>query len=271
MDISDNIATNYKGEKIRCILNLFYEPVDTTRNLVEHNKDWFVPLHGGHANPTFSNEWMQSHLVGDDTGDNISNLNSRLNENTSIYWVWKHYDDPVVGNPDWIGFNHYRRYFDRNKILDLMSENKGKLDMIVSASNHFQVSVLQQYAYFHFVEDMYKLESVVPKSDVGSFRRYLQQDTMYAPAYLFFMKKDDFFEWCEYAFPIMFDLLDLIDTTGRNMYNKRAICFLVERLFGFFVVKKIEQDHRIVIATPAIFDEGAKSPEIIQHELNTIQ
>ncbi len=269
MGIPDNIATNSEGETVRCILNMFYEPVDSTKNLVEHNKDWFVPMHGGHVRPTFTNGWMQTHLVGDDTGDNISDLNARLNENTSIYWVWKHYDDPVVGNPDWIGFNHYRRYFDRNKVLDLMNENK--IDMIVASSNHFKVSVLQQYAYFHYVEDMYKLESVVPKKDVGSFRRYIQQDIMYAPTYLFFMRKHDFFEWCEYAFPIMFDLLDLIDTTGRNLYNKRAICFLVERLFGFFVVKKIEQDKENVTATPPVFDEGAKSQRIVQHELDTIQ
>jgi len=259
------MASLPNGESIRCILNLFYEPVESTRKLVEDNADWFIPMHGGHEKPTYSNDWMTSHLIGDDTGDNRSSLNARINENSSIYWVWKHYCDKEVGNPDWIGFNHYRRYFKRDKVNELLSDKKA--DFIVSSSINFPVSVLQQYAHFHYVEDMYKLESVIPKDDVRSFQKYLSQTTMYSPAYLFFMRREEFFKWCEYVFPIIFDLLDLIDTTGRNAYNKRAICFLVERIFGFWIIKKVECEDKTVIATPAVFDYGAKSQEIIKQEL----
>ena len=53
------------------------------------------------------------------------------------------------------------------------------------------------------------------------------------------MKKELFFEWCEFIFPILFDLETVIDLTGRDNYQKRALCFLTERIFGFWCHKKL--------------------------------
>ena len=48
-------------------------------------------------------------MIGDNTGDNISDKNSRYCELTAQYWVWKNYHS--IGNPDYVGFMHYRRQF----------------------------------------------------------------------------------------------------------------------------------------------------------------
>ncbi|MBO8424371.1 MAG: DUF4422 domain-containing protein, partial [Firmicutes bacterium] len=37
-------------------------------------------------------------ILSDDTGDNISALNSVYNEMTAVYWLWKHYDE--IGSPE---------------------------------------------------------------------------------------------------------------------------------------------------------------------------
>ena len=76
-----------------------------------------TPIHVGRALATQSSKdgsiseedykWMLDNMIGDDTGDNISHLNRTLNELTAIYWAWKNYDK--LGNPDYIGFMHYRR------------------------------------------------------------------------------------------------------------------------------------------------------------------
>lgn len=50
-----------------------------------------------------------SGMIGDDTGDNISAQNPKYNELSAQYWVWKHYQE--IGNPDYVGFMHYRRHF----------------------------------------------------------------------------------------------------------------------------------------------------------------
>ena len=39
-------------------------------------------------------------MIGDDTGDNISDKNREYCELTGIYWIWKNYDK--LGNPDYI-------------------------------------------------------------------------------------------------------------------------------------------------------------------------
>ena len=43
-------------------------------------------------------------VIGDDTGENISNRGKNLNELTVQYWAWKNYD------ADYYGLCHYRRY-----------------------------------------------------------------------------------------------------------------------------------------------------------------
>ena len=44
----------------------------------------------------------------DDQGENISHKNPSYAELTAQYWAWKNFD--ALGNPDYIGFFHYRRY-----------------------------------------------------------------------------------------------------------------------------------------------------------------
>lgn len=67
------------------------------------NRDVYSPIQCGSA--------IHDHLDGcirDAEGDNISALNVHFNEMTAIYWVVKHYEE--LGNPEYVGFDHYRRF-----------------------------------------------------------------------------------------------------------------------------------------------------------------
>lgn len=82
----------------------------------DRGRDIYVPIHCGRADADGDNllrsedaRWMQEHCIGDDTGVNISAQHSNFSELSAIFWAWKNYDK--LGNPDYIGFIHYRRGF----------------------------------------------------------------------------------------------------------------------------------------------------------------
>ena len=60
----------------------------------------YIPLHVGHRNAKEDFGYL-----GDDTGDNISELNCYYAELSGVYWVWKNYRDA-----DCVGICHYRRF-----------------------------------------------------------------------------------------------------------------------------------------------------------------
>lgn len=56
-------------------------------------------------------------MIGDDTGENVSIENPKYNELSAQYWAWKNYEN--IGNPEYIGFMHYRRHFIFNKNFEV--------------------------------------------------------------------------------------------------------------------------------------------------------
>ena len=71
---------------------------------VYHN-DIYIPIHVGRAISSYKNE--MSEMIGDDIGDSISEKNPMYCEMTAQYWAWKN-----VHDVEYIGFCHYRRFFD---------------------------------------------------------------------------------------------------------------------------------------------------------------
>ena len=103
-----------------------------------------TPIHVGRALATESSKdgsmseedykWMLENMIGDDTGDNISHLNRTLNELTSMYWAWKNYDK--LGNPDYIGFMHYRRHLNFNIDRKYKENEWGLIDNNIIDENY---------------------------------------------------------------------------------------------------------------------------------------
>lgn len=223
-------------------INIYYPPIQELKEIIESNKDLYIPINGGSS--LINDEWSSKNLLFDNTGDNISNKNKLLNEMTSIYWMWKNYN--TIGNPDYIGHNHYRRFFKKEDINDYE-----KYDIIISkpifSSN--SISLLQQYNFYHIINDLFLCVKTIKemyKVFGENFERYLITSGInYAPCNMFIMKKELFFEWCEFLFPILFELENKIDLTGRDNYQKRALCFLTERIFNFWCYNKYLNKYNI--------------------------
>ena len=62
-----------------------------------------VPIHVGRAVSRLKDE--MAGMIGDDTGENISEKNPSYCEMTAHYWIWKN-----VRDCDYVGVCHYLRY-----------------------------------------------------------------------------------------------------------------------------------------------------------------
>ena len=206
--------------------------------------DVLVPIHLGRALATQASkdgkmssddyQWMLDNMIGDDTGDNISNLNRTFAELTGIYWAWKNYDK--LGNPDYIGLAHYRRMF---KDEDIKAATQYDITA-VKDKVYNDANIEEQFNNYHYTNDLYDainiLLDIKPeyKKDI---QKYLSQPFGYFYN-MFIMKKEIFFEYCELLFKVLFKLHDNIDYNKLTFCNQRMPAYVAERLTGFFITHK---------------------------------
>lgn len=105
------------------ILVAYHRPAEIVRDEV------YTPVLAGAAVRTAPTKEGGNHLddgfltqlaFTDEQGENVSSLNRRINEMSVIYWAWKNY--ALLGDPDFVGFAHYRRFFVQNEELELPKE-----------------------------------------------------------------------------------------------------------------------------------------------------
>ena len=128
--------------------------------------DVLVPIHLGRALATEASKdgqmskedylWMLDNMIGDDTGDNISDKNREFCELTGIYWAWKNYDK--LGNPDYIGFMHYRRHLSFNFLKTFAEDTTGVVNYDSIDENYLTINKLNDI----------DIQSVVEKYDIIS-------------------------------------------------------------------------------------------------------
>lgn len=99
--------------------------------------DIITPIQTGRA---IADEKFEG-MIGDDTGDNISAKNDLYAELTAQYWVWKHYEE--IGNPEYVGFMHYRRHFLFNE--EYVPENKPDETSLFGYSAYLFESINDSY------------------------------------------------------------------------------------------------------------------------------
>ena len=217
-----------------------------------YNSKIFLPIHAGRdiAEQKLKDgklskseyDWLVKNLVGDNTGDNVSFKNSYINEMTAIYWAWKHYEE--IGNPDFIGVNHYRRYFKINhsNILKYLK----KYDFISLSRPNFPEGFVKQWEFcckvsnFN-ISDMEVLLEVYKKrnfEDYEQFNQYMHGFNDGNMMNLFVMSKQDFFRYCEWIFPLIWDLEEHLSTSNR------VIGMLAERLTAYYLWKLKQEGKR---------------------------
>lgn len=211
-----------------------------------HKKTWFpddsvyLPIQLG------CNIHKNFGIQTDNTGENISEKQPYYSELTAVYWAWKNL------HCDYIGINHYRRYFVKNNILlfkDLkkyiLKENDfkailGKTDVILPKKrNYYFINRFQHYKYQHNINDLLKCRESI-KEIYPEYVKFFDEEMNEYSGHIcnmFVMKKEVFDNYCKWLFSILFDLENKIDIKNRNEYQKRVFGYIAERLLDVWIAK----------------------------------
>ncbi len=218
-------------------------------------------------------KWLNDNMIGDDTGDNISAKNRIYAELTAQYWAWKNLD--ALGNPEYIGFMHYRRHFmlklpqhyiDNSPVNHFPYLNDQYLheigldnDQFIRDSIHADGIVYKSfwvdktvYAQFADLEDTpWELDTTVFDNVLELVKtKYPQyRDSMYE--YLgnkqhywmnmYVFKKELFCEYASWLFDILFTAEKDIDFSKYTVQGRRVLAYIAERLLGIFITYQTQK------------------------------
>jgi hypothetical protein len=194
-------------------------------------------IYVGSNQPTLRDEY-----IFDSTFKNISSLNASYSELTALYWIWKN------STHDYIGLEHYRRFFLNNRInlfkYNLLSKYRiTKLlkhySVIVPTKIHLNDTLHNHYCKFHFSNDLILLKDVISSlypDYIESYQKVFEGSSFF-PFNMFISSKLIIDDYCKWLFEILFKLQSKIDLSSRDNYQKRVFGFLSERLFNVWIHK----------------------------------
>ena len=188
-----------------------------------------VPIHVGRALST-----PMVNMVGDDTGENISEKNPQYCEMTAHYWIWKN-----VKETEYVGLCHYRRFFG----LDVTDENIDSLmqdvDVILVEPSYYVDSVYSYFAKFMGAENMTIL-SLVMKRHCPDFYETLEKvcdGIKFHPFNMLLCRKPLFDAYCEWMFGILGECEKYIKPAPYTN-AKRALAYMAEMLTGVYFMHR---------------------------------
>lgn len=213
-------------------------------------------------------------MIGDNTGENISKDNPRYNELSAQYWIWKHYQE--VGNPDYVGFMHYRRHFLFNEKLPLTNSkwlNNGNVFIFPkvcpqymeylndeSIKSYFPACdcmVIKPYDIKNIKEKYERIRDnyITLKEQEGRFYDifldvikelhpdYLEEieefdnGTQMYLCNMFVMRRDLFEDYCNFLFSTLKEIDNRIDSTNFSSAKSRFLGFLGEFVLSIYIFK----------------------------------
>ncbi len=176
--------------------------------------------------------------AADNTGDNISGKNPCYCELTGLYWAWKN-----APRSDFVGLVHYRRYLSEAGSKQILSGDSAKqlmseYDIVLPKKRNYYIETCySQYKHAHNIADLDRARQIVCEMYpvyADSFDRVMAQRSIYIHN-MFIMKQRLFEDYCQWLFPVLFELEKSIDISNYNTYNKRVFGFIAERLFNVWL------------------------------------
>ena len=202
----------------------------------------------------------------DDVGESISHLNPQYCELTAQYWAWKNID------AEYYGFCHYRRYFNFTEtrysenvwgeVVDDFIDDKAQekyglddesiaravegYDIITTnfkdlrkAPGNRSTPARQWRAAVHLRdEDLANMMAILiekhPDYEQDAVEFLNGNRSCFCNMYI--MRKQLFFDYCSWLFPLLEAFVELTDTSSYNSEMLRTPGHLAERLFNIYYI-----------------------------------
>lgn len=211
-------------------------------------------------------------IICDKEKDDILKKEHAYSEGARIHYIWKN-----IELPNYVGFAHYRRYFEFfDKIPDMnkIFENHGA---ILPKFDLGWPSIEENYVSVHNGSDLYKVLNIIRENFPEYYKSAIntvKRDTFY-PCNIFVLPRETFLMWCDFVFGVLgiFDeemgfntdldvynhvvnhLDDYCKTeaepNGLTTYQSRIQAFLMERLSTIFFCYNFENN---IIKPPFLTD-----------------
>lgn len=239
------------------------------------SSDYHVNIHVGRDTPPDGRsrvtqddfKWLSENLLGDNTGDNISSANLKYGEITAMYWVWKNYSE--IGNPDYIGFQSYRRYFfypHKWTIIPQMTPEYER--MAIQSIEQIKMELAPDTLFFtSYSENSITNQEILQESPMSKafaiahdivlndFPAYVPELTQFLAdknciaGNSFIMSREYFFEYCEFMFPLLKKLDEQYPYTNelQNFNTARIPAVVSEYYMNLFYLKKRNQGSKIIL------------------------
>jgi hypothetical protein len=223
----------------------------------------FLPVQVGAALNQTDLGFQRDDMAEGKPCDNISAKNASFCELTAMYWAWKNIRK-IYPDLEYIGLNHYRRYFsfDERKFFDDALNkktdevtgyrlNKAKLekilekhDCIITSPCRLGVSLEMEYSFDHCSFDSRTMKKIVhekfPEYDEAMYDFY-SHSNRFSPCNMTIMKWDDFDAYCSWLFEILFEAEKRIDISNYSTNQKRIFGFMAERLFNVYAKRNFRR------------------------------
>ena len=192
-----------------------------------------------------NHELFATHLTPD--GKNINHMNPVYSEMVTMWYVWQN----ALKTPC-VGFNHYRRHFDVNRL-----PNKGECQVYRILDFGGQ-TVYEQYAQWHNAKDMDVVLGLLDAKygEGNAYTKYIRESRKLIANCCFLMKWNDFVRLCKFLFPILDEFAAACGISNTNVeewhkkaeqdfgsnrtdYQTRVVSFLAERLISAWIMENL--------------------------------
>lgn len=207
--------------------------------------DIYIPLHVGAEGKKDSNgRDLDLGYLKDNTGDNISNLNSSFCELTGLYWAWKNLD------ADYIGLAQYRRHFSlKNKAgfenvltYEELKPYLGKVKVFTPTKRRYFIETLySHYKHTHYSNQLDETRRVIEEAYpnyVESYDRVIKHTYGYM-FNMMILNKDMLNDYCSWLFDILFKIGKRIDMPELSAFQGRYYGRISEIIFNVWLDKKL--------------------------------